>query len=166
MQPKPSSLLATILWVGFLVGLFDICSAFIQIKIMFPERNPFNVLRYIASAVFGKERANSQSIMFFWGTLFHFIIAYSFTTVFFLIYPHIRVLSKSRLLAGIVYGLIIWTMMNLIVVPQTKIGSRPFVFKNAAIAAGILIIAIGIPLSYLAYRYYYGRKTNLQSTLV
>lgn len=160
MQPKPSNLFTTILWVGFLVGLFDICSAFIQIRIMVPERNPLGVLRYIASAAFGKDTANSESLMFIWGALFHFIIAYSFTTAFFLIYPHLRLISKNRLVTGIVYGLIIWAIMNLIIVPQTKIGHRPLVLKNAAIAAGILIVAIGIPLSYLAYRFYYGYKNR------
>jgi hypothetical protein len=59
------------------------------------------------------------------------------------------------------YGMIIWSVMNLLVVPQTKIGHRPFVLKNAAIAAGILIVAIGIPLSYFAYRFYYGRKASI-----
>ena len=140
-------------------------AALIQVKIMFPQRNPFGVLRYIASAVFGKERANSESSMYFLGALFHFISAYSFTTAFFLLYPHVRFLAKSRLLAGILYGLVIWAVMNLVVVPQTKIGHRPFVLKNAAIAAGILIVAIGIPLSYLAYRFYYGQeKTNRHHT--
>jgi len=167
MQPKPKNVLLTILWVGFLVGLLDLTSAFIQTKIMFPARSPFGVLRYIASAVFGKERANSDDSMYFFGALFHFIIAYSFTTVFFLVYPHTRLLSKNRLLTGLFYGLIIWAIMNLIIVPQTKIGSRPFVLKNASIAAGILIIAIGIPLSYFAYNFYYGRKrfaSNLAMT--
>lgn len=161
MQPKPHNLLITILWVGFLVGLFDITSAFIQVKIMFPERNPLGVLRYIASAVFGKERANAESSMYFIGAIFHFMIAYCFTIAFFLIYPHIRFLSKSRLLTGILYGLVIWAVMNLLVVPQTKIGHRPFVLKNAAIAAGILIVAIGIPLSYFAYRFYYKREPSI-----
>jgi uncharacterized membrane protein YagU involved in acid resistance len=164
MQSKEKNLLTTILWVGFLVGLLDLSSAFIQIRIMFPERNPFGVLRYIASAVFGKERANAGSSMYFFGALFHFIIAYCFTIAFFLIYPHVRFLSKSRLLTGILYGLIIWTIMNLVVVPQTRIGHRPFVLKNAAIAAGILIVAIGIPLSYLAYRFYYGRR-NMRTAM-
>lgn len=159
MQPKPRNLLITILWVGFLVGLFDITSAFIQVKIMFPERNPLAVLRYIASAVFGKETANSESSMYFIGAIFHFIIAYCFTIAFFLIYPHIRFLSKSRLFTGILCGLVIWAVMDLLVVPQTKIGHRPFVLKNAAIAAGILVVAIGIPLSYFAYRFYYGEKS-------
>ena len=164
MQPKSSSLLITILWVGFLVGLLDISAAFIQTKIMFPERNPLGVLRYIAGAVFGKERASSENSMYFLGALFHFIIAYYFTTAFFLIYPHIRFLSKSRLLTGILYGIIIWAVMNLIVVPQTKIAHRPFVLKNAAIAAGILIVAIGIPLSYLGYRFYYRRKNYVRQS--
>ena len=158
MQPKTKNLLLTVLWVGFLVGLFDLTSAFIQTKIMFPARNPFGVLRYIASAVFGKQRANSEDSMLFFGALFHFIIAYSFTIVFFLIYPHLRFLSKSRFLTGLFYGLIIWAIMNLIVVPQTQIGPRPFVLKNAMIAAGILVVAIGMPLSYFAYNFYHGRK--------
>lgn len=158
MQPKPTNLFLTILWVGFLVGLLDLSSALIQVKIMFPDRNPLAVLRYIAGAVFGKERANADDSMLFFGALFHFIIAYCFTIVFFLLYPHIHFLSINKLLTGIVYGLFIWAIMNLVVVPQTKIGHRPFVLKNAAIAAGILIIAIGIPLSYIAYKFYYGRK--------
>jgi len=167
MQPKTMKLLTIILWVGFLVGLLDISAAFIQTKIMFPERSPFRVLLYIASAAFGKDRAYSESSMFIWGALFHFIIAYSFTTAFFLFYPYLRFLSKSRLATGIVYGLIIWAIMNLFIVPQTKIGHRPFVLKNAAIAAGILMVAIGIPLSYLAYRFYYGKNNpNYNQTSV
>lgn len=163
MQPKPSNLLLTILLAGFLVGLLDISAAFIQIKIMFPERNPLGVLRYIASALFGKERANSENSMYFIGAVLHFIIAYCFTTAFFLIYPHVRFFTKSRLLTGILYGIFIWAVMNLLVVPQTKIGHRPLVLKNAAIAAGILIVAIGIPLSYLAYRFYYGRNASMKT---
>lgn len=159
MQPKPSNLFATILMVGFIVGLLDISAAFFQIKIMFPGRNPLGVLRYIAGAVFAKEKANSESSMYFIGAIFHFIVAYCFTITFFLIYPRVRFLSRSRLFTGILYGLIICTVMNILVVPQTQIGHRPFVLKNAAIAAGILIVAIGIPLSYLAYRFYYGKRT-------
>lgn len=162
MPPKPSNLLVTILWVGFLVGLLDISAAFIQVKIMFPDRNPLRVLQYIASAVFGKERAYSEDTMYLFGALFHFIIAYGFTIAFFLVYPHLYFLSKSRLLTAIVYGIFIWVVMNLLIVPQTKIGRHPIVLKNAAIAAGILIVAIGIPLSYLAYRFYHLRKSSLK----
>lgn len=162
MPRKPLNLLVTILWVGFLVGLLDISAALIQVKIIFPDRNPSGVLLYIASAVFGKQRAYSEDKMYLFGALFHFIIAYGFTIAFFLIYPHVRFLSKSRLLAAIGYGIFIWVVMNLLVVPQTKIGDHPIVLKNAAIAAGILIVVMGIPLSYLAYRFYYAGKSSLK----
>jgi uncharacterized membrane protein YagU involved in acid resistance len=98
--------------------------------------------------------------MLFFGGLFHFIIAYCFTIAFFLIYPHIRFFSVNRLLTGILYGLIIWFVMNRIVVPQTRINQAGFKLKDALIVAGILIIAIGIPLSFFAYRFYYGKADS------
>lgn len=156
MAQKVSGLWTTVLWVGFLVGLLDISAAFVQFSIKSGGKDPLIVLRYIASAVFGREEAFSRDSMIFFGALFHFIIAYCFTIAFFLVYLRIRFLSKSRLLTGVLYGILIWFIMNRIVVPQTKITQGAFRFKDAAIAAGILIAAIGIPLSYLAYRFYYG----------
>lgn len=158
MTPKHPGLWTTILWIGFLVGSLDISAAFIQFSIKSGGKDPFIVLRYIASAVFGREKAFTDDSMIFFGALFHFIIAYCFTIAFFLVYPHIRFLSRNRLLTGILYGILIWFIMNRIIVPQTKITQGAFKFKDAAIAAGILIVAIGIPLSYLAHWFYWKAK--------
>jgi hypothetical protein len=56
--------------------------------------------------------------------------------------------------------------MNRVVVPQTKIVQAPFQLKNAAIAAGILIVAIGIPLSFISYWFYKNkfRKETIAAT--
>lgn len=151
-------LAATIFWVGLLVGFLDISAALIQFGIKYPDRDPLIVLRYIASAVFGRERAYSESSMIFLGAALHFLIAYCFTTAFFLLYPHVQFLRKNRLVTGIVYGLFIWMIMNLLVVPNSRINPPTFHLKDAAIAAAILIIAIGIPLSFLAYEFYFGKK--------
>jgi hypothetical protein len=129
---------------------------------MFPDRNPSGVLQYIASAVFGKERAYSEDKMYLYRALFHFIITFGFTIALFLVYPHLHFLSISRLLTTIVYGIFIWVVIDLLVVPQTKIGRHPNALKNAAIAAAILIVAIGMPLSCLACRYYHVRKSSLK----
>lgn len=157
MRPRTSTVVTTILWLGFLVGLLDICAAFIQVSIRFPGRNPLGVLRYIASAVYGKERASAGDSMMVAGALFHFIIAYSFTIVFVLAYPHLRWLSRNRWLTGIGYGLVIWAVMNLLVVPLTRIGRLPLRLPGAVIAASILILAMGLPLSFLTYRLYHKR---------
>jgi uncharacterized membrane protein (DUF441 family) len=91
------------------------------------------------------------------GVLFHFIVAYSFTIFFFLVYPHINFLSKNRLLTGILYGCFIWCVMNLLVVPNTFINKYPPMVAKTLIQVGILIVAIGIPLSCIAYWFYKGR---------
>jgi len=159
MQSKPSNLLTTILWVGFLVGYLDITSAIINFMFN-SDKSPTLIFNYIASAAFGKERAYSEKCMIAYGVLFHFIVAYSFTVFFFLIYPRLSFLSKNRLLTGILYGCFIWCVMNLLVVPNTHINKYPPMVLKTLIQVGILIVAIGIPLSYVAYWFYKGRIGN------
>jgi len=48
----------------------------------------------------------------------------------------------------------VWLIMNRIVVPLSRIPGGPFNLKNALIGLSIIIVAIGLPLSFMAYRYY------------
>ena len=156
---KPArSLLSAILFTGLLAGLLDGLAAIIQYTIN-GGKEPARIFKYIASAVFGKEKAyNSGNSMVVWGVLFHLGIAMLFTAFFFLIYPKIRGLATNRVITAIVYGLFVWAIMNLLVVPMSQIHPAPFVLKKAAIAAGILIVCIGIPVSFMANKYYLYRK--------
>jgi hypothetical protein len=160
MPPKQKTLFTTILWVGLLVGCLDISCAFIQYSINYPGKDPLRVLRYIASALFGKDRAYSEDSMMAVGALMHFLIAYGFTILFFLLYPRIKFLSMNRLLTAVLYGLFIWAVMSLLVVPQTKIVRGPFNLRQSSIGALILIVAIGIPLSWTAHWFYRGRSAG------
>lgn len=159
-------LFATISIIGVMVGTLDITAAFIQYYINF-HRNPLRVLLFIASGVFGKEAYSGGSIMYFAGALFHYFTAWCFTLFFFLIYPLFGFLSASRIITGIVYGIFVWSVMNLMVVPFSKTPPLPFHWDKALIAMGILIVAIGLPLSFLAYRYYFGTaRVRKQSVVV
>jgi len=153
-------LLKTILFAGFLVGSLDILAAMANFYIQ-TGKDPIIVLRYIARAVFGKQAAydEANSLMPVWGLLFHFIIAYCWTTLFFLLYLRLKLMSVNRVLTGIVYGIFIWAMMTRVVIPLTSLGPSPIVWKQAFIAIGILILAISMPLSVIAYRYYNGLKS-------
>ena len=94
------------------------------------------------------------------GLLFHYIIAYSFTILFFLLYPSIKLMSKSMVLTAIVYGIFIFVVMNLLVLPLTKVTRAPIKFDKAAIATFILIVAIGLPLSFFARKFYQHRSPH------
>ncbi|MBP6826910.1 MAG: hypothetical protein KA165_10175 [Saprospiraceae bacterium] len=152
MQSHPPSLLKTILFSGLLVGTLDIATALIQYSVQ-TGKDPLDVLRYIACGVFGSSAFTGGVPMAGWGLFFHFVIAFSFTAFFFFIYPKLGVLAKNRVLTGIFYGLFIWIVMNLGVLPLARI-SYPSHVGRAALGALILICMIGLPLSFIAHRYY------------
>jgi hypothetical protein len=138
-----------ILQAGLLTGTLDIAAALIQYYIK-TEKNPEPVLKFIASGVFGNEAFSGGSIMSLYGLIFHFIIAFAFTLFFFWVFPKMKLLSKNRILTGIGYGIFIWLVMNLLVLPLSKTPKLPFTLSGAAIAIGILIVCIGLPLAFLA----------------
>ena len=149
---KPD-LTKTILLAGLLVGTLDITAALINFYIN-THKNPTIVFRYIASAVFGRTRAYSEEgNMIFLGALFHYLIAYFFTILFFILYINFRFMSKNRLLTGIFYGILIWAVMNLVVVP-IALGNYVKWNQQTWINLLILICMIGIPLSFIAHWYF------------
>ncbi|MCS3796347.1 hypothetical protein [Niastella sp. OAS944] len=158
-QHNAKPLLKTIAWVGLLAGTLDILSACLQAYIA-RGISAETVLRFIASGAFGKPAFTGGWEMPLTGLLFHYIIAYSFTILFFLLYSYINLMRKNIVLTAVVYGVFIFVVMNLLVLPLTRITRAPIKPDKAAIATGILIVAIGLPLSIFARRFYQHRNLN------
>ena len=133
---------------GFIVGTLDILAAFLYYFIK-TGNNPLRVLKFVAGGIFGEKAFKGDSSMYFFGLLFHYLIAFCFTIFFFMVISGIVFLKNNLLLRGILYGLFVWTIMNLLVVPLSSLPGRPFDPMNAIINMLILILCIGIPLSYL-----------------
>ena len=89
-----------------------------------------------------------------WGLLFHFIIACLFAAFFYFLYARIKFLSKNIIISGILYGIIVWLVMNLAVVPLSYTPPLPFVLSKAIIAILILIFFVGIPIALVVHKYY------------
>jgi hypothetical protein len=160
-SPVPSSkpVLKTIAWVGLLVGTLDICSACLQAYIA-KGLMPVVILRFVASGFFGKEAFTGGPMMPVYGLLFHYFIAYSFTAFFFLIYPKVKIMSKNILATAIVYGIFMQVVTNFIIIPLSKIPKITIHLDKQLLATGILIIAIGLPLSFFAKRFYYSKRNS------
>jgi hypothetical protein len=141
-----------------LVGTLDILAAFILVVVK-SGKNPLIVLSFIASAIFGKDAYTGGVLMQVIGLVCHYFIALCFTVLFFFLYPRLKVFRFNAILTGTAYGLFVWCMMNLIVVPSTQIPSRLFDLTGAIINMLILITCIGIPLALSA------RKTYKRSAL-
>lgn len=151
-----------VLLTGLIAGILDLTIGVLGAYVMnnghLPENIPVylrNVLRYIASAAFGKEEGNENK-MELAGLFFHFFIAISFTWFYFLIYPSIRLFHRSVLASTLIYGLFVWAIMNMAVVPLSALHAPaiPPDMKKALYQAIVLMLCIALPVTLGAKRHY------------
>jgi hypothetical protein len=114
------------------------------------NRKPGMLLRYIASAVFGQRAFGGGSRMVILGICFHFAIALAWVGLYFGVYPVFARLGMGLLFDAAIYGLIVWCVMNLIVLPLSKAVPRPFSLSFLIVNILILMLAIGLPCAYAA----------------
>ena len=134
---------------ALLVGTLDILAASIQFYLK-TNKGPTPIFKFIASGIFGKQAFTAGSSMILYGLLFHFLIAFTFTIFFFWVCDKFPTILKMKFVTGILYGLFIWSVMNVVVLPISNVPKSSFNFTNALIGIVILIICIGIPLSLIA----------------
>lgn len=146
------SFIRAILITGLLAGTLDILAAFANTFIK-SGRDPSVVLRFIASGVWGREALASGTAMAMWGLLFHYIIATSWTALFFVVARKWDVMARRWIVAGVLYGMFVWVMMNRVVLSLSNVPRQPFDPLQALIGVLILICFIGLPISYMTRRY-------------
>ncbi|MDQ6813043.1 MAG: hypothetical protein M3040_04840 [Bacteroidota bacterium] len=150
MNKLPSEIIKA----GAVAGTLDIITACTYYCIKTGGSNPLNVLKFVASGVFGKDAIAGGSTMIIAGLALHYFIAFAFTAFFFWLFPKVKVLSTNKIGTGVVYGIFAWMVMNLLIVPLSNVAARPFNLANSVINAVILIVCIGIPLSFMANKFY------------
>jgi len=148
--PAPRSITRTIILTGLLAGTLDGLSACVYYYAFSGSTHVENVFKFVASGALGKSALTGGTGVVIAGILFHYFFAFSFTIIFFLAYPKLPILAKNKYITAISYGLVVWCMMNLIVVPLSGTPKLPFHFSRALINALILMFAIGLPNSLIA----------------
>lgn len=139
-----------ILLTGMLLGCMDGAAACINGYLSFGV-TPARVFRYIASGLLGPHAFSGSFGIILLGIWIHLFIAVTVTAVFFLLYMKIFPSPKYYLYHGALYGILVWVVMNLIVVPLSAVHSSDPPAIQITIQLLIHIFVIGIPLSYLAY---------------
>ena len=144
----------TVLQTWLLAGTLDILSAYVHLFIRTNEISK-TLFHYIAGGALGLENAMQGG----WGVVllgifFHYFIAFAFTLFFFLIYQRLNLYSMNKYVVGLLYGLFVWFIMNVVILPLTKLPPRPFNPENALINALILMVLVGLPISISAHHYF------------
>jgi hypothetical protein len=137
-----------LLLTGILVGTLDIIAAFTQ-HYLNTGKGPDGVVKFIASGLFGTTAFAGGASMVIAGLIIHYLIAISFTLIFFLLIKNIELLRVNRLVTGLLYGAFIWFIMNRIVLPITKAPPLPRTLSGDLQALAILVACVGLPLAFL-----------------
>lgn len=152
------SLFASALTAGLVAGTLDITAACIQAYLK-TGTTPSQVLKYVASGAVDPKTFSNDTMLAVAGLLVHFTIAILFAFFFFFLAKLIPSLVKYPILIGILYGVFVWGAMRFIILPYiSRLNPKPIVgqeaMKNAAIAAAIIVVCVGIPVVLLARRYF------------
>jgi hypothetical protein len=137
---KPNALLA-ILAGGLLAGSFDLGSAFITYGAGVP--------RAIAGGLLGPAALHGGSGVYVLGILLQFFIAMSAAAVYYLASRKLAFLKDHPLVCGPFYGIAVFLVMNLIVLPLSALHFRG-PFQLAGLIQGLVVhmILIGLPISF------------------
>ena len=160
-SPFSKSTPVLIFRAGLLAGVLDILSAFLYYYVK-SGKNPLNILNYISKVALGENGFPGSGLQQVSGLLVHFIIAFGWAILFFILYPRLKWLQVNKFFTAIIYGSFVWAMMNVLILPLWN--NKVFEFKGETTIVNwlILIIAIGMPLSFIASRNYH-QKINRHS---
>lgn len=138
----------TILTAGLLAGTLDITAACVQSYIL-RHAPPYRVFQSVASGALGLAAFDGGWKTAALGLFFHFLIATTAATVFYLASRKIEMMTEQWIVSGVVYGVAVYTVMYWIVVPLSK--ARPFnpVPQLILIAVLIHIFCIGLPIAWV-----------------
>jgi len=144
--------LRVIFITGLIVGAMDITSAIIIT--LWRGGTVTRLMQFIASGLLGKAAFQGGFPIAAFGLLLHFIIAFALVGIFYFGSRKIRFLREAALLSGLIYGLIVFAVMNLIVLPLSAATPR-HTLSGDLIQIAIHMFLIGLPTSLLIRRFSY-----------
>ena len=108
---------------------------------------PTRILQAIAAGLIGRDAAVAGGLRTAaLGLVLHFFIAFMVVLTYHLASRRIRVLTKHPAICGIVYGLVVYAVMNYVVLPLSAAPPRTLVPPAAVLINGLLIHVLGVGL--------------------
>ena len=130
---------------GLIAGVLDLVYAIL----VYSPKNPLLVPQTIASGILGMKSYNGglQSAML--GIALHFLIAFGAATTYYVASRSLSFLVDRAILAGLVYGALVYFFMHLVVLPMSAVHPRemPFMYKAYEFVEHCLCVGLPIALS-------------------
>jgi hypothetical protein len=127
---------------GLAAGVFDLVAAFIIFG--------WGVPRAIASGLVGASALHGRAGTWILGVVLHFFIAFSAAAIYYVASWKLPFLKEHFLVCGLFYGIAVFLVMNLVVLPLSAVPWKIGPFPLVALIQGLLIhmFLIGLPISF------------------
>jgi len=132
-----------ILYGTLTVGTLDALDAIVFFGLR-SGATPSRIFQSIAAGVYGRASYQMGIHSAGLGVILHYVIAFLIVSAFYVVSRYVPMLREQTLIAGVLYGVAVYFVMNYAVIPMSATSRGPFalpVFIN-----GLLIHALGVGL--------------------
>jgi uncharacterized membrane protein YagU involved in acid resistance len=134
-----SAIPLAVICAGILCGILDGTAAIALWTLK--GGKPGRLWQGVASAILGMGAFTRGSFSVAVGLLLHFFVAFTAAAVFVLASRQVPWLITNAVMSGMLYGALVYAVMNFVVIPLSRMPKRPF---NAQMAIGQFLIHIFI----------------------
>jgi hypothetical protein len=139
-----------ILYATLAVGVLDATDGVVFRGLQ--GQNPIQVLQYIASSVLGTRSFSHGLASAGLGLVLHFAVSLVVVAIYILASRRVAVLRTQWVFVGLLYGVAVWAVMNLVLLPLTAVAHDPI--PLAAWVNGVISHAlfVGLPSAFFAHK--------------
>ena len=139
-----------LLYGTLVVGMLDLTDAFVFFGLR--GARPIRILQSIASGLLGRAAFSGGLGMALLGAVLHFFIAFSIVATFFVASRYISILRRAPVWSGLMYGVVVYLVMNFVVLPLSAAGRGSYAWPIVANGLIIHMLGVGLPSSLFASR--------------
>jgi hypothetical protein len=159
----PTSALFTILAGGAIAGTLDLAFAFTFAGMH--GASPLRVLQFIASGLLGKDSFGDGWWSGALGAVCHYTILTVATALYLVTSRRFIALARHPFICGPLYGVAIYLVMNLIIVPLSAVQSHGHTLEGVVSDMASHLFFVGLPIALLVRRHWLARGDSADPML-
>lgn len=141
------------MWIGLVAGTLDITE-----NIIFNHFRGVTmkmIFQYIASGLIGMKSFSLGAESVALGVAIHYAIAMTWTVVFYFFSRKLLILTRHAAISGIIYGGVVYVIMNFVVLPLTSVPHATKAMTLASRVSGVLalLLCIGLTVALLTRKF-------------
>jgi hypothetical protein len=151
-QTRERRAIGSVLRIWLIAGTLDITENIVFNA--FRHITPVMIFQYIASGLTGRWAFEAGMASVALGIAIHYTIAMFWTVLYWVASGRLAVLIRRPVVCGLVYGAVVYGVMNLVVLPLTRLPHSTAAATVASRVNGVLalLVCIGLTVAVLTQR--------------